>query len=200
MAKSKSSASTIFTVLLAVAAVIVIILVLVLNSVSKGKQSGLTSEQTAELQSAAQTLVASNYQVFTIFYSQGLATEKEPYDIPPADGMFTVKSDEFATYADLEKLVNDTYISTEATRILTAPNDKGAIYADRNGKLGMKKDNFVKTEYTKKWDGAKLEIIDAKPDSATLTITVKTDSGADEALTATLVKENDKWLLEKLVS
>ena len=63
----------------------------------------------------------------------------EPYNNVPEDGYYTVKSDSYKTFSDIETLVNSTFVEKEAKRILTNINgDDVAVYAEETDDDGNK--------------------------------------------------------------
>lgn len=75
----------------------------------------------------AQALMDDNYKVVRMFVSEGLPHLDEPYGNAPEDGLYTVSSDEYKTYAELETFIKSVYTAEEAERILTRmPSDPGA--------------------------------------------------------------------------
>ena len=128
MGKKKSSASTIIaTAIVALAAIAAIIVLIVMSKESDSGQkpsngstveNNLTQEFIDECGENAQTLVAGNYRIVRLFISEGLPHRDEPYGNKPEDGYYTVESDEFKTYEQIDTYVRSIFTTEETTRIL----------------------------------------------------------------------------------
>lgn len=134
---SKKGASTLVaTVIVAIAAVaaIVVLIMMTRNTDSPQKLPDGTevtfkpsAEFVDECGANAQALMEDNYKVVRMFVSEGLPHLDEPYGNAPEDGLYTVNSDDFKTYAELEVFIKSVYTAEEAERILTRmPSDPGA--------------------------------------------------------------------------
>lgn len=147
--KSKSSLSTLIaTAIVAVAAIAAIVVLIMMTQKTPGSGGRLpdgteiafkpSQELIDECGASAQELVQGNYRVLRLFITEGLPHKSEPYGNRPEDGLFTVNSQEFKSYEEVEELVKSVYTDNEAKRILTGmPSVAGengnliAVYAPR---------------------------------------------------------------------
>ncbi len=178
-----------------------------------------------EMNDNAVTLIKNNCEIFRAFLQYGLAHEAEPYNNKPEDKLYTVKSDKYSTMADLEKLVKSTFVEKEAERILTNVNGNGPVFSEEtnyDGEKGIglamdmvdKNGRFKGITYEYSWTNPKvilnpvsnteceLKIELEKENTATESGAESTVEGTDTAdtlkLSATMIKANGKWLLQKL--
>ncbi|MBE6880108.1 MAG: hypothetical protein E7490_04640 [Ruminococcaceae bacterium] len=178
-----------------------------------------------EMNDNAVTLIKNNCEIFRVFLQYGLAHEAEPYNNKPEDKLYTVKSDKYSTMADLEKLVKSTFVEKEAERILTNVNGNGPVFSEEtnyDGEKGIglamdmvdKNGRFKGITYEYSWTNPKvilnpvsnteceLKIELEKENTATESGAESTVEGTDTAdtlkLSATMIKANGKWLLQKL--
>ena len=139
----KNTAATIATIIVAVAAIATTLFLLYQTSQQQIQDSSYTFVPSAEVEEEmnmnAVTLIKNNCEVFRIYLQYGLSHQEEPYGNLPEDGYYTVVSDTYKTMADIEKLVNETFIEKEAKRILTNINgDDIAVYAEETDDDGNK--------------------------------------------------------------
>ncbi len=134
---SKKGASTLIATIIVAAAAVAAIIVLVLMTRKTDSPQRLpdgtevtfkpSAEFVNECGANAQALMDDNYKVVRMFVSEGLPHLDEPYGNAPEDGLYTVSSDEYKTYAELETFIKSVYTAEEAERILTRmPSDPGA--------------------------------------------------------------------------
>lgn len=140
--KKKSAASAVVaTVIVAIAAAAAIVVLMMMSKKPPEPEQELPDGTTVtfkptqafadECGENAQKLVAGNYKVVRLFVSEGLAHRKEPYGNRPEDGLYTVESDEYGTYEQIESLVKSIYTEEESKRILTQmPSDPAAKQND----------------------------------------------------------------------
>ena len=129
----KGASTLIATIIVAIAAVAAIIVLMVMTHKTDSPQklpdgTVVTFKPSRELADEcganAQALMADNYKVVRMFVSEGLPHLDEPYGNRPEDGVYTVSSDEYKTYAELEAFIKSGYTAEEAQRILTQmPSD-----------------------------------------------------------------------------
>lgn len=138
--------ATIIVAAAAVAAIIVLLVMMKKTGDPQGNPSNSavtfkpTQEFAEECGEKAQELIAGNYTTVRLFVSEGLPHLDEPYGNRPEDGLYTVDSDEYKTFEQIESLVNSVYTEEEAYRILNrSPSDPAnkstdiiAVYAPRN--------------------------------------------------------------------
>lgn len=136
--KRKSAASAVVaTVIVAIAAAAAIVVLMMMSKKPTEPEQKLpngttvafkpTQEFADECGENAQKLVAGNYKIVRLFVSEGLAHRDEPYGNRPEDGLYTVESDEYETYEQIETLVKSIFTEEESKRILTQmPSDPAA--------------------------------------------------------------------------
>lgn len=132
----KGTSTLIATIIVAIAAVAAIIVLVIMTRKTDSPQklpdgTEVTFKPSAEFVNEcganAQALMEDNYEVVRMFVSEGLPHLDEPYGNAPEDGLYTVSSDEYKTYAELEAFIKSVYTADEAERILTRmPSDPGA--------------------------------------------------------------------------
>ena len=213
----KNTAATIVTIVVAALAIAATLFLLYKMSQEQAQENDYvyvpSEEINNEMNDNAVILIKNNCEVFRVFLQYGLAYEPEPYNNLPEDKLYTVKSDKYSTMADLEKLVNSTFVEKEAERILTNVNGNGAVFAEEtnyDGEKGIglamemvdKDGRFKGIAYEYSWTSPRVLL---KPQSNTeclIEIELQREgetSGDNAKLTATMTKANGKWLLEKLV-
>lgn len=132
-----SAVSTVVATVIVAAAAVAAIIVLIMMSKKPDAQQKLpdgttvtfkpTQEFADECGEKAQELLAGNYKVVRLFVSEGLSHLGEPYGNPPEDELYTVDSEEYETFEQVESLVKSIYTAEEANRILTQmPSDPAA--------------------------------------------------------------------------
>lgn len=127
--RGSGAVSIIATLIVAVAALAAVFVLVKMNRTEKKPQvlpDGTevsfqpTQELADECGAAAQKLISGNIKAIGLFVSEGLPHLSEPYGNRPEDHLFTVNSDEFQTYEQLEAFVKSIYTEEEAARILTS--------------------------------------------------------------------------------
>lgn len=221
----KNTAATIATIIVAVLAIATTLLLLYLTSQQQIQETSYTFVPSAEVEEEmninASALIKNNCEVFRIYLQYGLPHQEEPYGNLPEDGYYTVISDNYKTMADIEKLVNETFIEKEAKRILTNINgDDIAVYAeetDDDGNKGIGLDmnmvdengRFKAIEYDYSWANAKLTpypksntecdiVIELNPLNSASADGSSSADGETKQITANMVKANGQWRLQKL--
>lgn len=131
--KRKAQTSAIVATVIAAASAIaaIVVLLVILNKHDTPKLpdgTEVTFKPTQELADecgvAAQILIQNNYKTVRLFVSEGLPHLDEPYGHRPEDGLYTVKSDRYSSYEEIEAFVKSVYTEKEAQRILTQmPSD-----------------------------------------------------------------------------
>ena len=77
-------------------------------------------------------LVDGNWRVISMFVTDGLAYEPEPYGNEPEDELYTVADPQFTTLEQIEEFVSSIYTEEEARRIMTNIDGRGlAVYQNR---------------------------------------------------------------------
>lgn len=228
----KNTAATIATIIVAVLAIATTLFLLYQTSqqqIQDNQYNYIPSDEVnEEMNMNAVTLIKNNCEIFRIYLQYGLPHQSEPYNNVPEDGYYTVKSDSYKTMADIEKLVNSTFVEKEAKRILTNINgDNIAVYAeetDEDGNKGIGLDmnmvdengRFKALDYGYTWSNAKFTlhpksntecdiIVELNPAEAASSVdagTSNTTSGegtsGTKKVTANMLKVNGEWRLQKL--
>ena len=170
----KNTAATIATIIVAVLAIATTLFLLYQTSQQQIQENQYnyvpSDEVNEEMNMNAVTLIKNNCEVFRIYLQYGLPHQAEPYNNVPEDGYYTVKSDSYKTFSDIETLVNSTFVGKEAKRILTNINgDDVAVYAeetDDDGNKGIGLDikmvdengRFKAIAYDYTWSNAKFTL------------------------------------------
>lgn len=111
--------------------------------------------------------------------------------------LFPVTDERFVSFADLEQFVRGTYVQRAADALLG--NGK---YRDVNGKLYGDMSKATGMGYYVNWNDYSFNLEDITEKSAKLLIFTTDDSAVgqrDHTITVGVYKENDAWLLEKMV-
>ena len=222
----KNTVATIATIIVAVLAIATSLFLLYQVSQNQIQETSYSFTPSAEVEEEMKTnaysLIANNCEVFRIYLQYGLPHDPEAYGNLPEDGYYTVNSNKYKTMADIETLVNGTFIEKEAKRILTNINgDDIAVYVeetDDDGNKGIGLDmnmvdengRFKAIDYDYSWENAALILrpisnsecdllISLNPLGSTTSDSSSADSGETKQMTANMVKVNGKWLLQKLV-
>lgn len=201
----------------AVAAIAVFVLVLKLNAVPEAPDSGSQSAQTTpsvsqsqgytaseeiaeEMKDAAQELVMANYNILTLYYTQGMNHKDEPYGNQPEDGYYTVDSDEYSTLAQLEEYVDSAFVADVANDIKANSLGYGPIYKERSGgELGIIA-NFTPMPYDITWENPKFKIDPVSDEECIIDVTVHNRvSGEEVNLMEKMIKTEDGWRLKNII-
>lgn len=209
--KDNSVMPTIITIVIAIVAVATVLYAYITGAFGNTGSGGFipTQEHKAEIEKYSKELLDRNYETYMLFYQYGLAigedkeSEEEIYDRTPEDGVYTVNSDKYKTYEDIENLLKDTFAQGTVRRLLEKGQGKGQIYFDKDGKLGMKIANFEQHDYNKNWNNITIEYDDIEEFSAKLIVQLNSNDDDSESGDSTvegyMVKINDKWVLEDLI-
>lgn len=221
----KNTVATIATIIVALLALSATFFLLYKMSQDQAQENDYvyvpSEEINNEMNDNAVILIKNNCEIFRVFLQYGLAHEAEPYNNKPEDKLYTVKSDKYSTMADLEKLVKATFVEKEAERILTNVNGNGPVFSEEtnyDGEKGIglamdmvdKDGRFKGIAYEYSWTNPKvilnpvsnteceIKIELEKEGSSAESNTESTDKGDSLKLSATMIKANGKWLLQKL--
>ncbi len=214
----KNTAATVATIIVAVLAIAATLFLLYKMSQEQTQENDYgfvpSEEINNEMNDNAVILVKNNCEIFRVFMQYGLPHEDEPYGNKPEDGLYTVKSDTYKTMADLEKLVQETFVEDEAKRVFENINGNGPVFKEEINYQGEKGIGLVETmvddkgkfkafEYGYSWTNAKVSLSPKTNSECDINIELAKEGSEDFTdsikLTATMVKANGKWLLEKLV-
>ena len=170
----------------------------------------VSEELSEEMKDEATTLLSNNYSILKLYYTKGMNHKDEPYGNAPEDGYYTVDSNKYSSLADVEALVDRTFIEPEAIKIKNNTLDRvpgyskktGPIYKERyDGSLGINA-KFTPIPYTRSWEDPR-PTFSIEPVSETeckIIITIReTSDNSDVELEAHMVKTDDGWKLTELV-
>ncbi len=154
------------------------------------------SEYEKEVYEAVGRLIDNNLKAFRDIFGLHMLPMDIPENRPEDQVFFPVVDDEFVSFVQLEQFVRNTYVKKEADSLLGSGK-----YKDVDGKLhgDITKDGGM--GYYVNWNDYRYEIKNIRKDSADLVIYVVDDSPAgkeDVTIEVKLLKENDKWLLERM--
>ncbi len=152
---SSKAGGVVATILVAAAAIAAIIVLVIINKKSETESKTLpdgttvsydaTTELYDECGEEARRLMADNYKMIRLFITEGLPHLDEPYGNRPDDGFYTVDSEDYKTYEQLESFVKSVYTEQEAERILTKmPSDPAVTYG------GVKRDEDTSVNTSEK--------------------------------------------------
>ncbi|MCL2086809.1 MAG: hypothetical protein FWH05_04345 [Oscillospiraceae bacterium] len=161
----------------------------------------LSDEQRAEMKANAERLIENNHEVVRLYYLVGLDTKPEPYGNLPEDGIYIVDSEKYKTIADIDEIVDTTFVPSEADRIKNNPfGDSQPLYRERGGELGIGEEFAQKrnTNYQLSWEGLSYELFPETESEAALKVTLSID-GEPVSLDTTMVKQDGRWLLTKII-
>lgn len=225
--RRQSKAPAVATFIMVIAAIAAVAVRLAMNKGGSGNSSGgaeqsfgVTQAFADECTENAQRLIAENYTVARLFVLEGLPYDDEPYGNRPEDGYFTVSSDVYTSFGQIESLVRSVYTAEESDRILTrlpvtaesdALPETTAVYAPRKSYLGDEEvlgisERFAPyTSYSKPWATFSVSVSPTGEDECFVTVYLGADetavSDVDKAniLITKMIKENGEWRLCSLV-
>jgi len=153
-----------------------------------------------EMKDAATKLISDNYKILSVYYTKGLDHKDEPYGNAPEDGYYTVVSDTYSSLAELEALVDSTFVSEQAQKTKTNPLGYGAVYAERSGgELGIFQ-NFTPMTYNISWENPDFKISPQSDTECSISVTLHDrDTGEEVVRTASMIKTADGWRLESIL-
>lgn len=216
-----SAIITVVFVLVAIGAVISVV-VMTTNDRENDRYNPNQTEQ-EEVSLATKTLLENNYNLYRMFYEEGLtvsqnvtvdestlvhnsagAEEMQKYKIA-IDNIYTVDDPTYKTYQQIVDLVNSTLCPEEAEKLLSSGQGLGPVYCDKDGVLGINMNNFQPHEYDKNWSSIVFECKNITDKSADVFVTLPYSDKSDKAgesvtISGNLVKTENGWRLEKLIS
>jgi len=149
-----------------------------------------------EVCSNAGRLIEANKDVFSNIFGLSMLPLDLPENISGEETIFPVKDSRFTTFSDLDNYIRDIYIKSEADALMNSGRyiDKGGrLYGDLSKDTGM--------GYYVYWNNYRFEVKEIEENSATITIYLVEDSPAgrkETTIEVKMLKENDRWLLEKM--
>lgn len=210
-----STIITAFFVLVAIGAVVGVIVVTKNDSANDRYNPSQTEQE--ELKLAAEELLKNNYNIIRMFYEEGLsvvqnvtvdestlvsgsagADEMQNYKIA-IDNIYVVDDPTYKTYDQIVQFVKATLCEDAANELL----NKG-IYCDKDGVLGINKNNFQPVAYDKNWSSITCEYKNLTDNTADVFVTLPYSDSSEHAgesvtLSGNLVKTEFGWRLEKLI-
>ncbi len=157
-------------------------------------------EVSEEMKDAAIQLLTSNYEVLKLYYTTGLDHKDEPYGNAPEDGYFTVNDSKYTSLAQLEELVDNTYVAEQAKVTKENSLSYGPVYKERDGgELGII-ENFTPMPYDVSWDNPQFEIDPVSDDECVINVTLhnRTD-GAEVTIKGEMVRTDNGWRLKTVL-
>lgn len=158
------------------------------------------AELSEEMKDAAIELLSSNYEVLRLYFTTGLDHKDEPYGNAPEDGYYTVKDSEYTSLAQLEELVDSTFVADQAQAIKENSLGYGPIYKERDGgELGII-ENFTPMPYDISWNNPDFTIDPVSDDECIINVTLhnRADESAVE-LKGEMTKTEDGWRLKTIL-
>ncbi|MBQ8904602.1 MAG: hypothetical protein IJY73_10040 [Oscillospiraceae bacterium] len=153
-----------------------------------------------EMKDSAIELLGSNYEVLKLYFISGLDHKDEPYGNAPEDGYYTVDDSEYTTLAQLEALVDSTFVPDQAQAIKENSLGYGPVYKERDGgELGIFQ-NFTPMPYEISWDNPQFKIDPVSDEECVINVTLHNRSdGAEVVLKGEMVKTEDGWRLKTIL-
>ncbi len=172
------------------------------TTTTQAAPQGYVPEDTlsVEMKDAAIELLGSNYEVLKLYFISGLAHKDEPYGNAPEDGYYTVDDSEYISLAQLEELVDSTFVAEQAKAIKENSLGYGPIYKERDGgELGII-ENFTPMPYEISWDNPQFKIDPVSDEECVINVTLhnRTD-GAEVSLKGEMTKTEDGWRLKTIL-
>lgn len=157
-----------------------------------------TLELATEMKTSATDLLKTDFEVLSLFYTKGLTYDAEPYNNLPEDGFYTCNSTKYTTYESVKTLVESTFVTEAAQKILSDPLGNGPTFGDDGGKLGLSS-KFKPMEYTLSWESVSFQIEPVSDIQCNISITLKDADGKDKNVSGSMSKLNGKWLLDDII-
>lgn len=219
----KNIVSTIITalfVLIAIGAVVGVVVIRRNDSANDRYNPSQTEQE--ELKLACQELLMNNYNIIRMFYEEGLsvvqnvtvdestlvtgsagAEEMQNYKVN-LDNIYTVDDPTYKTYDQIVEFVNATLVPDAANDLLTNGQGNGPVYCDKDGALGINKNNFEPIPYDKNWSSITCEYKNITDNTADVFVTLPYSDSSEHAgesvtLSGNLIKTEYGWRLEKLI-
>lgn len=151
-----------------------------------------------EMQGAAETLIKNNYTVVKLYFTRGLPREDEPYGNKPEGGFYFVNSDVYKTMEDVQKIVDETFFTEEAARIKNNPLGFGAVYSERDGRLGISENFKEDNEYDVDWENPSYIVIPKSDTECEVKVTLHV-GGTPVTEKLNMMKLNGQWLIDRVL-
>ncbi len=157
-------------------------------------------ELSEEMKDAAIELLSSNYEVLRLYFTTGLNHKDEPYGNAPEDGYYTVSDSEYTSLAQLEALVDSTFVPEQAQAIKENSLSYGPIYKERDGgELGII-ENFTPMPYDVSWDNPQFTIDPVSDDECIINVTLHNrDDDSEVELKGEMTRTEDGWRLKTIL-
>lgn len=230
--RKNSNGPIIATIIVAVAAIaaIGVFFMSKMNNDTRGTSQSTSAsfnapqELITECEDNARALITKNYEVISLFVTQGVSYLPEPYGNSPETGYYEVDSERYKTFEQIEELVKSVYTAEEAQRVLTAmpaepsgdTSDSSAdsadliavyaarsSYSDGSSVLGINERFKPFTDYDKQWNAVNIEINPVSEEECKLTVLIgrgtSDTSSEDVTFNTLIVKENGEWRLSDII-
>ncbi len=157
-------------------------------------------ELSIEMKDSAIELIGSNYEVLKLYFTAGLNHKDEPYGNAPEDGYYTVDDSEYTSLAQLEELVDGTFVPDQAQAIKQNSLGYGPVYKERsNGDLGIF-ENFTPMPYDISWNNPDFKIEPVSDEECIINVTLHNRSDDSEVvLRGEMIKTEDGWRLKTIL-
>jgi hypothetical protein len=143
-------------------------------------------------------LIEANREVFCDIFGLSMLPLEIPENIPEGQSVFPVKDNRFKTFSDLDNYIKGIYVKSEAEALM----DSGR-YIDKDGKLYGDINKDTGMGYYVDWNNYRYELSEISETNATITIYIIDDSPAgkkERTIEIKMLKEDERWLLEKMFS
>lgn len=179
-------------------------ILLILSLCACGKTAKPSAEENAALEAEMKALFDQNiFCVLNVFEQGYLPFEDEPYK---DDRYCRVTDSRFQTFDQFETYVKGVYAAEEADRLLNlARLDDNTLYREIDGYLCIDRMQIGGRGYFVEWDGYTLAIDEVSESECTFTVTAAITEPAEVPVaepytrTAKALKQDGKWLLEKMI-
>lgn len=153
-----------------------------------------------EMKDAAIELLSSNYEVLRLYFTSGMNHKDEPYGNAPEDGYYTVDDSTYYSLAQLEELVDTTFVAEQAQAIKANSLGYGPIYKERNsGELGII-ENFTPMAYDVSWDNPQFTIEPQSDEECIINVVLHNRTSGDEVnLKGEMIKTEEGWRLKTIL-
>lgn len=141
-------------------------------------------------------LIEANKDIFYNIFGLSMLPLELPEEIPAEQSLFPVKDKRFVTFSELDSYIRGVYLKSEADSLMNSSR-----YVDKDGRLHGDISKDTGMGYYIDWNNYRYKVTDIKENSANITIYVVDDSPAgreETTIEVKMLKENDRWLLERM--
>ncbi|MGI6425255.1 MAG: DUF3298 and DUF4163 domain-containing protein [Tepidanaerobacteraceae bacterium] len=148
-----------------------------------------------EIYLQAGRLIEANKEVFCNIFGLSMLPLELPENFT-GEAVFPIKDSRFVTFSDLDNYMRGIYVKSEADTLMNSGR-----YIDKDGRLHGDINKDTGMGYYIDWNNYRFEVNETSESSAIITIYVVDDSPAgkeETTIEVKMLKENDRWLLEKM--